>query len=488
MTLAPLLCALLAGPAVGGAPPSGDGEAGGAKKDRPPNVVVIFCDDLGWGDLACFGHPTIATPHLDDLAARGMRWTQFYCAAPVCTPSRAGLLTGRIPVRSGTMQSDAKGSRRVLFPDSAGGLPPGEVTIAEVLKPQGYATACVGKWHLGHLPQYLPTAQGFDYYYGIPYSNDMDRLGGDHRVKNASGSENYDVPLLRSKAEGEVETVERPADQKTITRRYGEEAASFIKAHADGPFFLYLAHNMPHIPLFAPDEVRGESPRGLYGDVITEIDRSVGAVVQAVRDAGVEEDTQIWFTSDNGPWLSFKQDGGSAGPLRGGKGGTFEGGVRVPTICCQPGTVPAGVVQRGLGSTLDFLPTFAAMAGAELPEGVTLDGVDLAPALTGQSPAGESPRTEQFYWREGDLYAVRSGPWKAHFITHGEYGTGYGVPNKRVELETPLLYNLDVDPEERYDLAGKHQQIVDQLTEIADAHRAAMTRGEDVTAARLPRD
>ncbi|NNJ24948.1 sulfatase family protein [Alienimonas chondri] len=485
--LVPLLSALLAvGP--GGAPPNGDGEATNAQQDRPPNVVVIFCDDLGWGDLACFGHPTIATPHLDDLAQRGMRWTQFYCAAPVCTPSRAGLLTGRIPVRSGTMQSDQQGSRRVLFQDSARGLPQSEVTIAEVLKTKGYATACVGKWHLGHLPEYLPTAQGFDLYYGIPYSNDMDRIAGNTRDWRNWDTANFNVPLLKSTAKGEVETLERPADQKTITRRYGEEAVKFIEANQEGPFFLYLAHNMPHIPLFVPDEVNGQSPRGLYGDVITEIDRSVGAVVNAVREAGIEEDTQIWFTSDNGPWLTFHQTGGSAGPLRGGKGGTFEGGVRVPTICCQPGTVPANVVQRGLGSTLDFLPTFASLAGAELPEGVTLDGVDLSPALTGELPEGESPRTEQFYWRQGKLYAVRSGPWKAHFITDGEYGTGYGVPNKRIVRETPLLYHLDEDPEERFDLAAERPEVIERLSALAAAHRDAMVAGEDVTIARLPKE
>ncbi len=484
---APLLYAVLAaGPAPGNAPPSGDGEP---PTTRPPNVIVIFCDDLGWGDLNCFGHPTIETPHLDDLAARGMKWTQFYCAAPVCTPSRAGLLTGRIPVRSGMM-----GARRVLFPDSAGGLPHSEVTIAEVLKPRGYATACVGKWHLGHLPEYLPTAQGFDYYYGIPYSNDMDRRGGEQQVKNAPGSENYNVPLLRSPAKGVVETLERPVDQKTITRRYGEEAVKFIEAHKTQPFFLYLAHNMPHIPLFVPDEVRGESPRGLYGDVVTEIDRSVGAVVQAVRDAGIERDTQIWFTSDNGPWLRFRQDGGSAGPLRGGKGGTFEGGVRVPTICCQPGTVPAGFVQRGLGSTLDFLPTFAALAGAELPDDLVLDGVDLNGALIGVVGAwasgieGLTPRKHNFYWRQGELYAVRIGSWKAHFITNGEYGAGYGVPNRKVVRETPLLYNLDEDPEERYDLAANHPDVIARLTALADAHRDGIERGKDQTVARLPKE
>ena len=472
---APLTLALLL-TAAGDAPPDED--------RRPPNFVVIFCDDLGYGDLACFGHPTIATPHLDDLAARGMKWTQFYCAAPVCTPSRAGLLTGRIPVRSGTMATALPGSRRVLFPDSARGLPPEEMTIAEVLKTRGYATACVGKWHLGHLPEYLPTAQGFDSYYGIPYSNDMDAVAGKTRDPATWETANFNVPLLRSTAPGEVETLERPADQKTITRRYGEEAVRFIGEHRDEPFFLYLAHNMPHIPLFVPDGVRGESRRGLYGDVVTEIDRSVGAVVAALREAGIEEDTQVWFTSDNGPWLTFEQTGGSAGLLRGGKGGTFEGGMRVPTIVCQPGSIPAGVVRRDLGSTLDLLPTFAALAGADRPAGVVLDGVDLSPALAAAD--GGSPRGEVFYWRESELYAVRSGRFKAHFITNGEYGRGYGVPKTRTEHDPPLLYDLDADPEERYDLAADRPEVIAELTTLAAAHAAAIERGEDVTVARLP--
>ena len=476
-----MISAALLTPLLLAAPPA-EGEP---HADRPPNVIVIFCDDLGYGDLTCFGHPTIATPHLDDLAARGMRWTQFYCAAPVCTPSRAGLLTGRIPVRSGTMQTDRKGSRRVLFPDSAGGLPPGEVTIAEVLKPRGYATACVGKWHLGHLPEYLPTAQGFDYYFGIPYSNDMDAVAGKTRDPSTWEPANFNVPLLRSTAPGEVEEVERPAAQKSITRRYGEEAVKFIRANKERPFFLYLAHNMPHIPLFVPDAVRGGSRRGLYGDVVAEIDRGVGAVVAAVREAGIEERTQIWFTSDNGPWLSFDATGGSAGPLRGGKGGTFEGGVRVPTIVCQPGTVPAGVVQRGLGSTLDFLPTFAALAGAELPDGVTLDGVDLTPALTGALPPGESPRETVFYWREGELYAVRRGRWKAHFLTKGEYGRTYGTPPGRTAHDPPLLYDLDTDPGERFDHAAANPAVVADLTALAQEHAATIERGEDVTVARV---
>ena len=451
--------------------------------DRPPNFVVIFCDDLGYGDLTCYGHPTVATPRLDALAAGGMRFTQFYCAAPVCTPSRAGLLTGRLPVRSGTMATAAKGSRRVLFPDSAGGLPPGEVTIAEVLKARGYATAAVGKWHLGHRPEYLPTSQGFDLYYGIPYSNDMDAVAGKTRDFSTWKSENFNVPLLLSEAPGEVRELERPVVQETISRRYAAKGAEFIAEHKSEPFFLYLAHSMPHIPLFAAEDVAGTSRRGLYGDVIEEIDRSVGTILDELERHGLTEDTLVVFTSDNGPWQVFYETGGSAGPLRGGKGGTFEGGMREPGIFSMPGTVPAGVVQRELGHTLDLLPTFAAMAGAELPA-AELDGVDLSPLLTGATETG--PRDSVQYWRESELYAVRVGPMKAHFITKGEYGAGPGVPTGRTEHDPPLLYDLEVDPGEQYNLAANRPEIVAELKAYADRAAAEIERGEDVTIARLP--
>ena len=304
--------------------------------ESKPNVVVIYADDLGYGDLACFGHPTIKTPHLDQMAEEGMKFTQFYSAAPVCTPSRAALLTGRYPIRSG-MCSD---KRRVLFPDSGGGIPASEVTLAEAMKSAGYRTACVGKWHLGHLPQFLPTSNGFDSYFGIPYSNDMDRVADrkmgrkiflDPKVKY------WNVPLMR-----DTEIVEQPADQTTITKRYTEEAIKFIKQDQKQPFFLYLAHNMPHVPLFRSTDFADKSLRGLYGDVIEEIDWSVGQVLQTLRDEGLDQNTIVWFSSDNGPWLIFDAQGGSAGLLRDGKGSTWEGGMREPTLAWWPGHIPAG--------------------------------------------------------------------------------------------------------------------------------------------------
>ncbi len=285
-----LTAALLAGWSLVGA------GAAAERADRP-NVVIVFCDDLGYGDLGCYGHPTIRTPNLDRMAQEGQKWTNFYAAASVCTPSRAALLTGRLPIRNG-MASDR---RRVLFPDSAGGLPPDEVTIAEALKPLGYATACVGKWHLGHLPQYLPTRQGFDSYFGIPYSNDMDRVADSPKGREAFWDpkiEYWNVPLMRDER-----IVERPADQNTITKRYAEESVAFLRKNRDRPFFLYLAHSMPHVPLFTSDEFRGTSLRGLYGDVIEEIDWSVGRVLDTLRELKLDRKTLVVFTSDNGPWL-----------------------------------------------------------------------------------------------------------------------------------------------------------------------------------------
>jgi arylsulfatase A len=280
-------------------------------QDNKPNIIVIFCDDLGWGDLGCFGNPVIRTPNLDRMASEGQKWTQFYVAAPVCTPSRAALMTGRYPIRNG--MTSAK--RTVLFPDSAGGLPSDEITLAEMLKDAGYVTGMVGKWHLGHLPQYLPTAQGFDSYFGIPYSNDMDKTGGPGYLAEVRKDpsyypkiEHYQVPLMRN-----TQIIERPADQNTLTQRYTEEAVGFIEQNAGRPFFLYLAHSMPHIPLFASKQFRGNSLRGLYGDVVEELDTSVGVVLDTLRELKLDSKTLVVFSSDNGPWLSFETHGGSAG-------------------------------------------------------------------------------------------------------------------------------------------------------------------------------
>lgn len=431
-------------------------------QDRAPNFVIIFCDDLGYGDLSTFGNPTILTPNLDRMAAEGQKWTQFYVADPVCTPSRAALMTGRYPIRNG--MSSAK--RVVLFPDSAGGLPESEVTIAEVLKQKGYATAAVGKWHLGHLPQYLPTNQGFDSYYGIPYSNDMDYAGGmePNYRKMADDPDAmpdikyYNVPLMENE-----KIIERPADQTTITRRYSEKAVEYIKANKDRPFFLYLAHNLPHIPLFTSKDFKGTSKRGLYGDVLQEIDHGVGQILETIRELDLEENTIVVFSSDNGPWLSFRTHGGSAGPLRAGKGTTFEGGQRVPTIFWGPETVKPGIVTE-MGSTLDLIQTFAALSGTKAPTDRKMDGYDLSPVLKG---IGKSPRNEFYYWTRAKLHAVRSGPWKLHVLQREPVNYG-----RMVEMEHPELYQVEADISEAYDRSAEEPEIMEKLMQMLKAHEA----------------
>ena len=428
---------------------------------RPPNFIIIFTDDQGYGDLGSYGHPTLRTPHLDRMAAEGQRWTSFY-AAPVCTPSRAQLMTGRLAIRSGLAAG-------VLFPDSTGGLHPGEVTIAEVLKPLGYATLAVGKWHLGHLPQYLPTSQGFDRYFGIPYSNDMNRdtsiAAADVISRTMAPTVGmYNVPLMRN---GDI--VERPADQTTITRRYTDEAIAFIREQKARPFFLYLAHNLPHVPLFRSKEFEGRSARGVYGDVIEEIDHNVGRVFETLRELKLDRDTYVVFLSDNGPWEPYREHGGSAGLLRGAKGTTWEGGVRVPAIFWRPGAVEPGVV-RGIGSELDLLPTFARLAGANLPSGRVLDGVDLSGTLL---KGTASPRDVVYYYWNATLTGVRRGPFKLHRALQPAGGGGPATPGPWE------LYDLEQDPSEKFNLAEKRPDVVRELTTLADNHDRTVERGEN---------
>jgi len=444
-----------------------------AAPDRP-DFVIIFCDDLGYGDLSCFGNPVIKTPELDRMAAEGQKWTSFYVAASVCTPSRAGLITGRLPIRSG-MCSD---KRAVLFPDSAGGLPQSEITIARLLKTRDYATAAIGKWHLGHLPQFLPVSHGFDSYFGIPYSNDMDRIrnGKDH-FQNAETEDfaAYNVPLIRDRKE-----IERPCDQRTITRRYTEEAIRFIRKRQQGdqPYFLYLAHSLPHIPLFRHKDFHDHSTGGIYGDVIEEIDWSVGQILRQIKKT--QRQTYVFFTSDNGPWLTFKTHGGSAGPLREGKGSTWEGGMREPTVMwAHPKPLARGIV-HDMGSTLDLLPTLASLAGAKLPQDRVYDGHDLSPVLHGTGP---SPRDTMFYYHGQQLFAVRHGAYKAHFFTKERY-KGQKQPRTH---NPPLLYNLDHDPGEKFDIAKGNEAIIEKIKQIAEAHKKTVVPVEDKLAARLPR-
>ena len=433
-----------------------------AAEAQRPNFVVIFCDDLGYGDLGCFGNPTIRTPQLDRMAAEGMKFTQFYSAAPVCTPSRAALMTGRLPLRSGMCSN----KRRVLFPDSKGGLPAAEVTIAEALQANGYATACIGKWHLGHLPPFLPTRNGFDSYLGIPYSNDMDRANDAPRGRAAFLQPKigyWQVPLLR-----DLQEIERPVDQTTITRRYTQAAVDFIKAQKEKPFFLYMPHSMPHVPLFRSPDFVGKSRRGLFGDVIEEIDWSVGQVLQCLRDEGLSENTVVVFTSDNGPWLTFNEQGGTAGLLRDGKGSTWEGGMREPTIAWWPKTIPAASVSLQVASTMDLFATFHQLAGIPLPKGRVLDSHDLTPVLQGK---GASTRNALFYYRAYQLMAVRIGPWKVHYQTQDAYGPG---SRQAVTHNPPLVYHLEHDPSEKFNVAKTHPEVIAQAAEVVAKHRAEL--------------
>lgn len=416
-----------------------------ADAKRPPNVVIIFTDDQGYGDLGIYGHPTLRTPHTDQMAHEGLLFTDFYTAASVCTPSRAALLTGRYAIRSGM--------NHVLFPNSEGGLPQSEITLASVLKDHGYATAMIGKWHLGIHEGSRPQDHGFDYTYYIPYSNDMDRredLPGGARFLPDPPLDGWNVPLIEN-----AQIIERPVDQRTITRRYTEKSLRFMQENADQPFFLYLPHTMPHTPLFRSEEFENTSLRGLYGDVIEELDWSTGEILRFLRETGLHEHTLVLFTSDNGPWLTEQEQGGSAGLLRGGKGTTWEGGFRVPGIAWMPGRIPPGKTSE-FASTLDLFPTVLALAGIELPAGISYDGADIAALLFDRQPLPERPF---FYFRGETPYALRLGSWKAHFITEG----GWGVQGDRETHDPPLLFNLYKDPSERFNRADKHADVVERM-------------------------
>jgi arylsulfatase A len=435
-----------------------------ASASTRPNFVIIFTDDLGYGDLGCYGHPSIRTPHLDKMAADGLRFTDFYAAAPVCTPSRAALLTGRHAIRSGMCQMP--GTRGVLFPDSKGGLPLEEITLAEALKKAGYVTAHIGKWHLGIHEGSRPQDRGFDYTYGLPYSNDMDRQPGveaNARFRDDPPADGWNVPLMR---DGEI--IERPANQATLTQRYTREALRFIAENREQPFFLYLAHTMPHTPLFASEKFKGRSLRGLYGEVVEELDWSTGEVLAALRREGLAEKTLVVFTSDNGPWLSEREQGGSAGLLRDGKGSTWEGGMRVPGIAWMPQRIKPAVTSDP-ASTLDLFPTVLAMAGVDAPKGVALDGRDISQLLFNGRPLDERPF---FYYRGHEIFACRLGGWKAHFITQ----SGFGGP-ARAAHDPPLLFNLPRDPSEQFNVAASAPGVIEAIRAAVEAHRASFAPG-----------
>lgn len=402
---------------------------------RPPNFIVIFTDDQGYGDLGCFGAKDLDTPNLDRMAAEGMRFTEFYSAAPVCTPSRAALLTGRYPLRVGMPQ--------VIGPGDNIGLDPRETTLAEILKQHGYGTMCVGKWHLGHQAPFLPTNHGFDHFLGIPYSNDMPTEAPDGRAG---------VPLMRDE-----QVLDHPVEQDTLTRRYTQEAVRFIRESKDKPFFLYLPHTKPHVPLHVSPGFAGKSKRGLYGDVIAELDWSVGEILKVLRESGIDEHTCVVFTSDNGPWLGKKEHGGSARPLRLGKFSTCEGGMRVPCIMRWPGRIPAGSTCEEVASTMDLLPTFSGLAKIKLPADHAIDGQDIAPLLLGQ-PGATTPHEVFYYFNRHTLEAARSGKWKYHRARPAD--------ERRKEPRTATLYDLKADIGETTDLLAVHPEIGRRLEDL----------------------
>ena len=394
-----------------------------------PNYVLIFCDDLGYGDLGYYGSTKNRTPRIDAMAKEGMRFTSFMSSSPVCTPSRASLLTGCYARRVG-MHEDFTG-HWVLIPRSRRGMHADEWTLPEMLKAKGYATACIGKWHLGDQPPHLPTAHGFDEYYGIPYSNDM------------ASARRGDPPLPLVQ---DTKVIEAPANQATLTKRYTHEAVSFIERNKSKPFFLYLPHTFPHLPIFASKEFHGKSANGRYGDSVEEIDWSTGKILDALKQHGLEKNTLVIFTSDNG---SNGRNGGSNAPLSGAKGGTMEGGMRVPMIARWPGRIPAGSTCNELSSTMDFLPTFAALSGGLLSAN-NIDGHDITPLLTGTKGAA-SPYEVFYYYRRRQLQAVRWGDWKWHLPLANTFPNwttadqkGRGRPGKLVNLKTDLAEKVDV--------------------------------------------
>ncbi len=403
-----------------------------AQSSRPPNFIVICCDDLGYGDLHSYGS-SLPTPNLDRMALEGVQFSQFYAANCVCSPSRAALLTGCYPTRVGVPG--------VLWPTDTTGLSLSAPTIAEVLKPAGFATMCTGKWHVGSAAQFMPRSRGFDHYYGIPYSSDM-------------------APSILIQ-DGAV--IESPVQLDTLTQQYTQQSVNFIASNKNNPFFLYLAYNTPHLPLAASPAFLGKSPLGLYGDAVQEIDWSVGQILQSLRDNGIDNDTMVMFTSDHGPWYQ-----GSAGKLRGRKWSTYEGGVRVPCIARFPGQIPAssshtrGRVNHAMTSAMDILPTIARMAGVAAPK--TLDGIDIGPILSGQ--VDRIDREALLHFNGWDMQCASYGPWKLHISRANNFpwgpapvGGAYNLP-----LPAPELYNLDLDPGETCDVAPANPSVVADIS------------------------
>lgn len=394
---------------------------------QKPNIVYIFADDLGYGDLSCYVAKDINTPNIDQIAKQGIKFTEFYSASSVCSPSRAALLTGRYPQRMGI--------NTVFFPESFTGIPDTEITIPEILKEKGYATGIVGKWHLGHHYQYLPLQQGFDEYFGIPYSNDMES-----------------VVYMRG---NEVESYK--VKQQYITKTYTKEAQKFITKNKDNSFFLYIAHSMPHVPLYASEEFIGTSKRGLYGDVVQELDWSVGQILKSLREHGILENTLIVFSSDNGPWLAMKEDGGSAGDLREGKTFTFDGGMKVPTVAMWKNRIPQGIINNEVASQMDWFPTIANITGSSIPKGLVIDGLDISKVLTNK---GNRKNSDLLFLDGKQLQGYRSGQWKVKLPYKGFRGNKW---KQFVKAHDTLLFNLNTDPGEKNNLFEKYPEKAKEI-------------------------
>jgi arylsulfatase A-like enzyme len=394
---------------------------------QKPNIVYIFADDLGYGDLSCYVAKDINTPNIDQIAKQGIKFTEFYSASSVCSPSRAALLTGRYPQRMGI--------NTVFFPESFTGIPDTEITIPEILKEKGYATGIVGKWHLGHHYQYLPLQQGFDEYFGIPYSNDMES-----------------VVYMRG---NEVESYK--VKQQYITKTYTKEAQKFITKNKDNSFFLYIAHSMPHVPLYASEEFIGTSKRGLYGDVVQELDWSVGQILKSLREHGILENTLIVFSSDNGPWLAMKEDGGSAGDLREGKTFTFDGGMKVPTVAMWKNRIPQGIINTEVASQMDWFPTIANITGSSIPKGLVIDGLDISKVLTDK---GNRKNSDLLFLDGKQLQGYRSGQWKVKLPYKGFRGNKW---KQFVKAHDTLLFNLNTDPGEKNNLFEKYPEKAKEI-------------------------
>ncbi len=437
-----------------------------AAADRPPNFIVIYADDMGYADIGPFstaaGPARPLTPNLDRMAAEGIRLTNFYVAQAVCSASRAALLTGSYSNRVGILGA--------LNHTAEYGLNPNEMTIAEVLKQRAYATAIFGKWHLGHRRDFLPMRQGFDEYFGLPYSNDM-------WPRHPTQKDFYpDLPLIEGDAVVKVDP-----DQSQLTTWYTEHAVSFIERHKDGPFFLYVAHAMPHVPLFVSDKFKGKT-RGLYGDVIAEIDWSVGQILEALKRTNLDDNTLVVFTSDNGPWMSYGNHAGSAGSFRESKATAFEGGVRVPFVARWPGRIPKGAEGRLPAMTIDLLPTFAKLADAPVSKSRAIDGRDIWPVLSGR-PNARSPHDALYFYWGAELHAVRHDKWKLH-LPHPyqslEAAGNDGSPGRYVRKTIPLsLFDLAADPGETTNVADTHPAVVKELLRYAERARADL--GDSLT-------